>query len=162
MSNVLGIPAQSFRTGRAADPSCAKRDERYNASRKRNRYASRTCVFFLLAGSLGLIGLTQAYGGEQTCKPALAIKQVQLSAMQPPTMERKWTAIVSADASGCATTAGYFEAGFSRLKENGVELEFREQFIWSLPSVTIGLDFWADEAVESVWIDSVQACPCAR
>ena len=73
-----------------------------------------------------------------------------------------WTAVVSADASGCATTAGYFEVGFSRMKENAVELEFREQFIWSSPSVTIGLGFWADEAVESVWIDSVQACPCVR
>ena len=35
-------------------------------------------------------------------------------------------ATVSADASRCATTAGYFEVGFSRLKENAMELEFRE------------------------------------
>jgi hypothetical protein len=26
----------------------------------------------------------------------------------------------------------------------------------------VGVDFWADEAVESHWIDSVQACPCAK
>jgi hypothetical protein len=77
-------------------------------------------------------------------------------------MERKWTAAVTVDASRCATTAGYFEVGFLREKENGAELEFREQFIWSVPSVKIGVDFWADEAAERYWIDSVQACPCAR
>ena len=161
MSNVFGIPAQPLRAGGAADPCCANRDEQYNASREKNRYASRTCMFFLLASGIGLVGLTQAYGGE-ICRPVLAIKEPQLSPMQPPTMERKWTAIVSADASRCATTAGYFEAGFSRLKENAVELEFREQFIWSSPSVMIGLDFWADEAVESAWVDSIQACLCSR
>ena len=26
----------------------------------------------------------------------------------------------------------------------------------------VGVDFWADEAVEYYWIESVQACPCAR
>ena len=43
-------------------------------------------------------------------------------------MERKWTAVVSVDASRCATTAGSFEIIFSRQKENGLEIEFREQF----------------------------------
>ena len=104
--------------------------------------------------------MTQA-AGRQACKPTLAFKEVQFSPMQPPTLERRWTAIVSADASRCTTTAGYFEIGFSRLKENGVEVEFREQFIWSSPTVTVGVDFWADEAVESYWIDSIQTCPCA-
>jgi hypothetical protein len=110
---------------------------------------------------LFLSGAAQA-AGQQTCKPALAVNRVQFSAMQPPTLERKWTAVVSADASRCATIAGYFEVGFSRMKENGIEIEFREQFIWSSPAVKVGIDFWADEAVESHWIDSVQACPCAK
>ena len=108
-----------------------------------------------------LVSFTHALSNE-VCKPTLTFKQVHLSEMRPPTQERRWTAIVTAEASRCATTAGYFEVGISRLKENGIELEFREQFIWSLPSVTVGIDFWADEAVESYWIDSVQACPCAR
>jgi hypothetical protein len=121
----------------------------------------RTFVVGLLASSIGLVGAAQA-GSQPVCKPVLAVKDVQFSTMQAPTMERKWTAVVTVDASRCATTAGYFEVGFLREKENGVELEFREQFIWSVPSVKIGLDFWADEAAESHWIDSVQACPCAR
>ena len=121
----------------------------------------RTCVAWLLAGSIGLIGVTQAVG-QQTCKPTLTFKDIQFSEMQPPTLERKWTAIVSVDASRCTTTAGYFEIGFSRLKENGIEIEFREQFIWSTPSVKVEVDFWADEAVERHGIDNVQTCPCAR
>jgi hypothetical protein len=97
-----------------------------------------------------------------TCKPTLTFKEVKFSQMQPPTLERKWTAIVSADASRCATTAGYFEIGSRGRRKTASELEFREQFIWSAPSVLVGVDFWADEAVERYWIDSVQACLCAK
>jgi hypothetical protein len=92
----------------------------------------------------------------------LAIKDVRFSPMTPPTMERKWSATVAVDASRCATTAGYFEIGFLREKENSMDLEFRKQFIWSAPAVLVGIDLWADEAVERTWIDSIQACPCAR
>jgi hypothetical protein len=122
---------------------------------------NRSCAAALLVGGIGLAGVTHAVG-QQTCRPALAIKDVQFSEMQPPTRERRWTAVVAVDASRCTTTAGSFEIGISRQKENGVEVEFRERFTWSLPSVKVGVDFWADEAVESYWIDSVQACPCAR
>lgn len=119
----------------------------------------RSCIAGLLAGIVGLASVTQAVG-ERVCRPALAFKEVQLSAMQPPSWERRWTAVVSADASRCATTAGYFEIGFLRLKENGLELEFREQFIWLSPSVKVSVDFWADEAVGHYWVDGVATCPC--
>jgi hypothetical protein len=121
----------------------------------------RLRIAWFLACSIGLIGITQAVG-QQTCKPTLVFEEVRFSAMQPPTLERRWTATVSVDASHCTTTAGYFKIGFSRLKETGPEIEFREQFIWSSPSVKVGVEFWADEAVETYWIDSVQPCPCAR
>jgi hypothetical protein len=121
----------------------------------------RSCVAWLLVGSISLIGVTQSVS-EQTCKPVLALKDVQFSEMQPPTLVRRWTATVSVDASRCTTTVGYFEVGFSRLKETAPELEFREQFIWSVPSVKIAVDFAADEAVEAYWIDKFYACPCAR
>jgi hypothetical protein len=64
------------------------------------------------------------------------------------------------DASRCATTSGRFEIVFSRLKENGIEIEFREQFMWRPDSVGVSVDFWADEAVERYWLDNVAACPC--
>jgi len=97
---------------------------------------------------------------QQTCRPALAFKEVRFSEMQPPTLERKWTAVLSVDASRCATTSGRFEIVFSRLKENGIEIEFREQFTWRPDSVEVSVDFWADEAVERYWLDNVATCPC--
>jgi hypothetical protein len=90
----------------------------------------------------------------------LAFKEVRFSEMQPPTLERKWTAVLSVDASRCATTSGRFEIVFSRLKENGIEIEFREQFMWRPDSVEVSVDFWADEAVERYWLDNVAACLC--
>ncbi len=122
---------------------------------------SRSCVVGLLVGLISLIGMTEAVS-EQTCTPAMMFKDVQFSEMQPPTLVRRWTAFVSVDASRCTTTAGYFDVGFSRLKETAPELEFREQFIWSAPSMKLAVDFAADEAVEAYWIDKVYACPCAR
>jgi hypothetical protein len=113
-------------------------------------------------GISALTGVTQALG-QQLCRPALAIKDVQFSEMQAPTWERKWTAIVSVDASRCTTNAtGSFEIVFSRQKENGVEVEFSEKFTWSSPTVTVAVDFWADEAVERYWISNVSACVCGR
>ena len=121
----------------------------------------RLYISGLLAGFISVAAAMQA-SAQKICRPALAFTAVQLSPMQPPIGERRWTAKVLADASRCATTAGYFEIGFSRLKENGVEVEFREQFIWSAPSSLVGVEFWADEAVEAYWVESIQACPCVK
>jgi len=120
----------------------------------------RSCISGFLAGAIGLVSVTHA-AGQPVCRPALGFKQVRFSPMQPPTMARTWTAVVSVDASRCAVnTGGYFEIGFSRLKENGIEVEFREQSIWLPPSVKVSVDFWADEAVEAYWLDYVAPCSC--
>jgi hypothetical protein len=119
----------------------------------------------LLAGIIALTNVTHAVG-EEVCRPALAFKEVQFSQVQPPTMERKWTAIVSVDASRCkARSAGYFEVVFSRLKENAPEIEFREEFMWMSfewlpPSMKVEVDFSADEAVQRYWFDNITPCPC--
>jgi hypothetical protein len=116
----------------------------------------------LLAGIVVLSNATQAVG-QQPCRPVLAIKTVQFSPMQPPTLERKWTATVSVDTSHCAANAaGYLEIVFLRLKEIGPEVEFRERFIWLPPSVLVGTDFSADEAVERYRIENITPCPCGE
>jgi len=121
---------------------------------------NRLCISVLLTGTIGLISVTQAVG-QQVCRPTLAAMEVKFSKWKLPSMERRWTAVVSVDASRCAVNSGgYFKIGFSRLKENGMDLEFREQFIWQQPSVKVGVDFWADEAVERYWIDNVTPCTC--
>ena len=80
--------------------------------------------------------------------------------MQPPTLERKWTAVLSVDASRCATASGRFGIMFSRMKENAPETDFVEQFTWKPGSMEVSVDFWADEAVEGYWLNNVAACPC--
>jgi hypothetical protein len=157
MSNLTRLSARRIRG--AVGPALSLRGQ-YDTDQTAKHTTFRTCAAWLAACTLLLTGVNQAAAG--VCRPALAIKNVQLSPMTPPTMERKWSATVTVDASRCATTAGYFEIGFLREKENGMELEFREQFIWSAPSQLVGLDLWADEAVERAWIDSIQACPCPR
>ena len=68
---------------------------------------------------------------------------------------------MSVDASRCISdSAGYFDVIFMRLKENGDDLEFREQFIWLSPSVKVGIDLWADEAVDQYWIANITPCRC--
>lgn len=121
--------------------------------------SERNVASILLAGTISLIGMTPVVG-QQVCRPLLAVKDVQFSEMQPPTMERKWTAAVSVDASRCATTFGHFKIGFSRLKEGAPEMDFWEQFTWRSPSVKVSVGFWADEAVEDYWLDNVAPCPC--
>ena len=120
----------------------------------------RSCMSGFLASIIGLVSVTQAVG-QQECRPTLAFKEVRFSEMRPPTLERKWTAVVSVDASRCAANSqGYFEIVFWRLKEIGPEMEFRERFTWQSPSAKVEVGFGADEAVERYWIDNIAPCPC--
>jgi hypothetical protein len=110
-------------------------------------------------GGIALIVATHAVAAP-ICKPALAFKEVRFSEVQPETMERRWTALLSVDSSRCATASGRFEILFSRLKENGPEVEFVEPFAWKPDLVEVSVDFWADEAVEGFWLNKVAPCPC--
>ena len=113
------------------------------------------------ASALALASVVHA-AGQSVCRPKLTVTNVQFSPMILPTLERKWTASVVVDASRCTPNAsGYFDLRITRLKESGYEIDFREQFIWHAPSVKIGVDFWADEAVEQYWIENVTPCACA-
>ena len=113
----------------------------------------------MLAGGIWLVAVVQAVAAP-TCKPVLAFRDVRFSPVQPETMERKWTALLSVDASRCSTTSGRFDILFTRLMENGPDADFTEQFTWKPGLVEVSVDFWADEAVEGYWLHSVAACPC--
>ena len=119
----------------------------------------RFCTSGLLGGILALAGMAQA-AGQPACRPGLAFKDVRFSQMQPPTMERTWTAILSVDASRCATTSGRFAIVFSRMKENGPEVDFQERFTWKPDSVEVSVGFWADEAVEGFRLTRIAPCAC--
>ena len=122
---------------------------------------NRSCIPAFLAAAIPLICVPQA-AGQQACGPTLAFAEVQFSEMQPSTLERKWAAVVSVDASRCAANStGSFEIVFTRLKENGPELDFWERFAWQPPAVNVAVDFAADEAVQSYRIDTITPCACA-
>ena len=111
----------------------------------------------LLAGSIVLFSATQSIG-QQICKPHLSFKDVRFSEVQ--NLQRKWTAVLSIDASRCATTFGRFNIDFIRLKETAPDLLFTEQFMWSPGQVEVSLDFWADEAVLDYSISHIASCTC--
>jgi hypothetical protein len=94
------------------------------------------------------------------CVPALAFKEVRLLPMRPPTLERTWIARLAVDASPCATASGPFAILFSRLKENGPELDFEEHFTWKPGLIEVSVDLAADEAVERFWLNPVPPCRC--
>ena len=119
-------------------------------------FIARTfCIALLSVG----FGPTPALAAP-VCKPVIGFKEVRFSPTDRETMERMWSATLSVDASRCLTTSGRFIILFSRLKENAIEHEFVEPFMWKPGTVEVSLNFWADEAVEGYWLHSVAACPC--
>ena len=75
---------------------------------KMRQHMSPSFISGLLAGIVGLIGMTQAVG-QELCRPRLTFKEVQFPEMRLPALQRTWTAVVSVDASRCATnSAGHF------------------------------------------------------
>jgi hypothetical protein len=103
---------------------------------------------------------TPAQAAGPVCAPSLTFKEVRFSPMQPPTSTRTWTARLSVDASRCATTSGPFAILFSRLKENGPELDFEQHFVWQAGLIDVAVEFSADEAVERYWLNPVAPCAC--
>jgi hypothetical protein len=122
---------------------------------------NRFRAFAAVAGVIGLASLTQAFG-QPSCRPNLTFKHVAFSPMQPPSMQRKWTAVVAVDASRCAADAwGHFAIVFTRLQEFGPDTESAEDFIWVGPEVSVAINFAPSEAVERYRIGAVTSCPCA-
>jgi hypothetical protein len=121
----------------------------------------RSWICGLLAGIIGCAVLTSAFA-EPQCRPALTFKRVAFSPMQPPTMQRTWTAVVAVDASRCAADSwGHFAIVFTRLQEFGPDTQSAEDFIWAAPEVSVTVNFAPTEAVERYRIGAVTPCPCA-
>ena len=118
----------------------------------------RTICRFL-AGLLGMTGFAQA-GALTDCNPHLTFTSVQFSATQPKNLDRRWTAVLAVDASRCSTSSGIFTIGFARLKENAPDADFVVTFTWHPATVEVSVDFWADEAVQGYWLNSIASCLC--
>ena len=116
----------------------------------------------IVASTLGLATVVPVTG-HPSCPPKLTVTDVQFSEMIPPTLERKWTAMVSVDASRCRTdSSGYFDIVFTRLSELAPDLEFRERLAWRPPSVEVAINFAANEAVQRFRIKNITSCVCMK
>ena len=112
------------------------------------------------AVTLTLIGITPAIA-QNLRRPTLTINAALLSPIERPNLQRKWTAIITANTSECAVNSGgFFDIVFTRLSENAPDLEFRQRFAWSPSSVKVAMDFAADEAVSQYRIENVTPCIC--
>jgi hypothetical protein len=119
----------------------------------------RSHIFVLLAGIAGPTGATTAAGGEP-CTPALAVKEVHFSQMQAPTLERKWTAVVSVGIP--------LRGEFRRLFRDRVHAAQGDRTrprvsraVHLAPAVgEVGVDFAADEAVDRYRIENITPCSC--
>jgi hypothetical protein len=122
-------------------------------------FTLRTCTAAFVT-LVGLIGLTEA-SAQNLCRPTLTINEVRLSPIEQPDLQRKWTAIVTANTSDCAVNSGgFFDIVLTRLSENAPDLEFRQRFTWSPFSVNVAIDFAADEAVGQYRIENIMPCIC--
>jgi hypothetical protein len=111
----------------------------------------------LSASVLSVAWMPQCVADER-CTPTLTLKSARTSEVQD--LQRTWTALVTADASRCATTSGTFEIQFTRLKEIAPDLRFTEQFRWRAGEGEVSLDFWWDEWPQDFQVASIAACPC--
>jgi len=121
----------------------------------------RSPISCVVASVLGLTIVPVS--GEPACRPKLTVTNVKFSEMIPPILERKWTAIVSVDASRCQpSSGGYFDIVITRLRENGPDLEFQERYAWQQPSVEIAVNFAANEAVQHFRVENISSCVCVK
>jgi hypothetical protein len=114
----------------------------------------------IFAVALTLIGATPVIA-QNLCRPALTVSNVLLSPTEQSNLQRKWTAVVSANTSECAVNSGgFFDIVFTRLSENAPDLEFRQRFTWSPFAMKVAMDFAADEAVGQYRIENITPCIC--
>jgi hypothetical protein len=118
----------------------------------------RSHIFVAVASGFVICSVTQTMA-EADCRPSLTFKDVKFSEAQ--NQLRKWTGVISVDATRCTATSGPFEIKFVRLKEIGPDLLFTEKFNWSPGLVDVSLNLWWDETIQEYWIGDVEPCECA-
>ena len=102
---------------------------------------------------------TQATAGP-VCKPHLAFRQVNFSPINYETMERRWSATLSVDASRCDTASGRFEILFLLMSETAPDNDLARAFTWAPGLIEVAVDVTANEWVDGYWLQGIAACPC--
>ncbi len=103
----------------------------------------RSFIFGTVACAIGLASVVPVRA-DPLCHPKLTVTNAQFSEMIAPTLQRKWTAVVSVDASRCqANSTGYFDIVVTRFSETAPVSEFSKRFGWRPPSVEVAVNFAA-------------------
>ena len=102
---------------------------------------------------------TQATAAD-VCKPQLAFRQVNFSPINYETMERRWSATLSVDASRCATTSGRFEILFLLMSETAPDDDLTLTFTWAPGLIDVVVDLAANEWFDGYWLQGIASCPC--
>jgi hypothetical protein len=113
----------------------------------------------LASGLIALAGAAQATAAP-LCKPALAFRQVSFSPINYETMQRRWSATLSVDASSCASASGRFEILFALWSETAPDDDLIQTFTWTPGLTAVAVDVTANEAIGRYWLQNVATCPC--
>lgn len=116
------------------------------------------CLAF---GLIALVAATPATAAP-LCKPALAFQHVSFSPIDYETMQRRWSATLSVDASPCATTSGRFEILFALWSETAPDDDLIRTFTWTPGATTATVDVAAHEAIGRYWLQTIAPCPCRK
>ena len=120
---------------------------------------SRAILRSTTIGLFALAGAVQATAAP-VCKPDLAFSQVNFSPINYETMERRWSARLSVDASRCATTSGRFEILFLLMSETAPDNDLTRTFTWAPGRIDVVVDVRANEWMGGYWFRGIASCPC--
>jgi hypothetical protein len=124
-------------------------------------YMPRLSKSVWLSLFLAVLSVTQAFG-QQLCDPTISFLSVHYPNRQQPKMDQTWAAVLSVDASRCATTSGRFAILFTQSREIGLSTKFREAFTWKPGSVEISREFWAEDEITDYKLVEIETCPCLK
>jgi hypothetical protein len=128
-----------------------------SSSRVRRALKAFCC---LASGLIALAGAAPATAAPALCKPALTFRQVSFSPIDYETMQRRWSATLSVDASSCATASGQFEILFALWSETAPDDDLIRAFTWTPGLTAVAVDVTANEAIGRYWLQNVATCPC--
>lgn len=120
---------------------------------------ARTILRCTALGLITMIDAVQATAAP-VCQPQLAFRQVSFSPINYETMQRRWRATLSVDASGCASASGRFEILFGLWSETALDDEFVRAFVWTPGVMEVAVDVAAHEAIAGHQLQNVAFCPC--
>jgi len=125
-----------------------------------SRLAHTRTILRCTAFGLSALACAAQATAAPTCQPQLAFRQVSFSPINYETMQRRWSATLSVDASGCASASGRFQILFGLWSETAPDDDFVRPFTWTPGLMEVAVDVTANEAIAGYRLQNVSSCPC--